>query len=279
MLEWLQDLTKRLVVWLNDRGSHSTSRRQVYQGPTFYLNRSLIKRKMDVGTVACDGQSKCEEDGVGDKSNTPISKWGEILVTWELKSNAILDGQTPAWLDLATYAREVFRAQDRRFILGLTLCGSIMRLWQFDRSGSSGSSSFDINEDGCRSVYVIIGYFLMNDKQLGRDPTIQQPNGKRYIEVTRADQIERLFLTEGIRKQVAVAGRATTCWRAYCDGDDSKEPLVVKDSWQYEDRPEEGELIREATSKGVRNIAGTITTRRFRSMKRMTIPLGTCAKD
>ena len=95
----------------------------------------------------------------------------------------------------------------------------------------------------------------MNDKQLGRDPTIQQSNGKRYIEVTRTVQIERLFLAEEVRKQVAIAGQATTCWRAYCDGDDSKEPLVVKDSWQYEERPEEGELIKEATSKGVRNIA------------------------
>ena len=255
VLEWLQDLMTRLVVWVNHRGSRSIIHRHIYQGPTVYLDGSPIKRKMDVGITARHAQSKSEEDGIEENSNTPISNWGEILVTGELKSNAILDGQTPAWLDLATYAREVFRAQDRRFVLGFTLCGSMMRLWQFDRSGSSGSSSFDINEDGYRFVHVMLGYFLMNDKQLGRDPTIQQSNGKRYIEVTRDDQIERLFLTEEIRKQVAVAGRATTCWRAYCDGDDSKEPLVVKDSWQYEERPEEGELIKEATSKGVRNIA------------------------
>ncbi len=101
----------------------------------------------------------------------------------------------------------------------------------------------------------MLGYCLMNDKQLGRDPTIQQLDGKRFIEITRDDQIERLFLIEEIRKQAAVAGRATTCWRAYCNGVDSKERLVVKDSWQYEERPEEGELIKEATNKGVQNIA------------------------
>ncbi len=255
VLEWLQDLMKRLVVWVNHRDSRSIIHRHLYQGPTVYLDGSPIKRKMDVGITARHAQSKSEEDGIEEQSNTPISNWGEILMAGELKSNAVLDGQTPAWLDLATYAREVFRAQDRRFVLGFTLCGSLMRLWQFDRSGSSGSSSFDINEDGCRFVHVMLGYFLMNDKQLGRDPTIQQSIGKCYIEVTRDDQIERLFLTEEIRKQVAVAGRATTCWRAYCEGDDSKEPLVVKDSWQYEERPEEGELIKEATSKGVQNIA------------------------
>ena len=210
---------------------------------------------MDVGITARHGRSKSEEDGVEEKSNTPISNWAEILVAGELKSNPVQDGQMPVWLDLATYVREVFRAQDRRFVLGFTLCGSMMRLWQFDRSGSSGSSSYDIDEAGFRFVQVMLGYFLMNDKQLGFDPTIQQSDGKRYMEITRDDQIERLFLTEEIRKQAAVAGRATTCWRAYSDGVNSKEPLVVKDSWQYEERPEEGELIKEAIDKGVRNIA------------------------
>lgn len=117
-------------------------------------------------------QSEDEGDGVEEKSNPPISNWGEILVTGELKSNAVLDGQTPAWLDLATYAPEIFRTQDQRFVLGFTLCGSMMRLWQFDRSGSSGSPSFDINKDGFRFVHVMLGYFLMNKKLLCLIPTI-----------------------------------------------------------------------------------------------------------
>ena len=255
VLEWLQDLTKRLIVWVNDRGSHSTTCRQVYQGPTLYLDGSPIKRKMDVGIMAYDRQIKNEEERVEEKSNLPISHWAKILVTGELKSNAILNRQTPAWLDLATYAREVFRAQDRRFVLGFTLCGSMMRLWQFDRSGSSGSSSFDINEDGFRFVHVMLGYFLMNDKQLGHDPTIRQSDGECYVEITRNGEIERLVLTKLIKKQALIAGRATTCWKAYRDGDESRSSLIVKDSWQYEERPEEGGLIKEATDKGVRNIA------------------------
>jgi Fungal protein kinase len=52
-----------------------------------------------------------------------------------------------------------------------------------------------------------------------------------------------------------VAGRATTCWKAYREGDESQTPLVVKDSWQYPEREEEGELLREATKKEVVNVA------------------------
>jgi hypothetical protein len=51
-----------------------------------------------------------------------------------------------------------------------------------------------------------------------------------------------------------VAGRATTCWKAHREGDDSGAPLVIKDSRQSPER-EEGELLREATGKGVVNVA------------------------
>jgi len=255
VLEWLQGLTNQFAAWTTECSERFAAGRQIYQGPSVYLDGSAVKRKMDVGITARHGQSKGDEDGVEEKSNTPISNWAEILVTGELKSNPVQDGQTPAWLDLATYAREVFRTQDRRFVLGFTLCGSMMRLWQFDRSGSSGSSSFNINEDGFKFIHVMLGYCLMNDTQLGLDPTIQQADGKRYMEITRNYKIERLILTEDIKKQAVIVGRATACWRAYRDGDESEEPLVVKDSWQYEERPEEGELVKEATDKGVRNIA------------------------
>ena len=255
VLEWLQDLMKRFTAWINERGVRAAARRRIYQGPGIFLDGSPVKRKMDVGITACHKQSQGYKDGVDEKPDARISKWADILVTGELKSNPVKDGQTPAWLDLATYVREVFRTQDRRFVLGFTLCGSMMRLWQFDRSGSSASSSFDINEDGFKFTRVMLGYFLMNNEQLGLDPTTQQADGKRYMEITRNDKIERLILTEDITKQAVIVGRATTCWRAYRDGDESEEPLVVKDSWQYEERPEEGELVKEATDKGVRNIA------------------------
>jgi hypothetical protein len=55
--------------------------------------------------------------------------WSRILVPGELKSNPLADKASKAWLDLGRYAREVLAAQDsRRFVLGFTLCGSLMRL-------------------------------------------------------------------------------------------------------------------------------------------------------
>ena len=254
VLEWLQDLMKHLMVLVNICGSHPAARRKIYQGPTVYLDGSPVKRKMDVGITAHYPEVKNKKDETKKHPSIPNSTWAEILVTGELRSNAVQDGQMPVWLNLATYAREVFRTQDRRFVLGFTLCGSLMRLWQFDRSGSSASSSFDINKDGFRFVQVMFAYFLMNDEQLGLDPTIQQYDGKYYVEIMRNGKTERIILTELVKKQALIAGRATICWKAYCDGDKSTS-LIVKDSWQYEERPEEGELIKMATDKGVQNMA------------------------
>ncbi|KAI1673447.1 Monoamine oxidase N [Pyrenophora tritici-repentis] len=98
---------------------------------------STADRKLDIGFVDdlnAGVNSKC--------------RWSQILIPGELKSNPLADKASKAWLDLGRYAREVLAAQDsRRFVLGFTLCGSLMRLWIFDRLGGITSEQFDINED------------------------------------------------------------------------------------------------------------------------------------
>lgn len=41
----------------------------------------------------------------------------------------------------------------------------------------------------------------------------------------------------------------------HLDEDEFRATLVVKDSWQYPERDEEGELLCEATEKGLVNVA------------------------
>ena len=131
-----------------------------------------------------------------------------------------------------------------------------MRLWEFDRVGAIASSPFDINKDGLRFVSTMLGYLCMNDEQLGYDPSIiSTPDGKKFIEIVRDGQSERLVFDSLMKRAPCVAGRATTCWKAHRDGDKSCAPLVIKDSWQYPEREEEGKLLYEATEKGVINVA------------------------
>jgi hypothetical protein len=77
----------------------------------------------------------------------------------------------------------------------------------------------------------------------------------RFIEILREGKMERLVVDGLMKRAPCVVGRATTCWKAHRDGDESKTPLVIKDSWQYPERSEEGLHLREATEKGVVNVA------------------------
>ncbi|AEO60980.1 hypothetical protein MYCTH_2310762 [Thermothelomyces thermophilus ATCC 42464] len=169
--------------------SASARKRRPLAQPNKPITGSVGKRKLDIGFV--------DDPKAGKDSRC---HWSQILVPGELKSNPAADRPSEARLDLGTYAREVFAAQGtRRFVLGFTLCGSLMR----------------IKRDG---------------------------------------RTERLILDELMRPVRCIAGRATTCGKAYRE-EDLYSPLVVKDSWQYPERDEEGELLLEATSKGAVHVA------------------------
>lgn len=248
VIDWLGKFMSHLTTSIQNEEGYVAQRRRVYSTPNKFIIGSPVPRKMDTGLESfverVDGASQDEPP-----------HWHRILVVGELKSKAVEDNHEKTFMELAQYAREVFRTQDRRFVLGFTLCGSMLRLWHFDRLGSSGSTSFDINKDGCRFVRVMLGYYLMSEEQLGFDPTIYHENEKRWIDITRNGSPERLFIEKEVRKHPAIIGRATSCWKAYKDEGGVRTRLVVKDSWQYEERGEEGELIRHATSQSVTNIA------------------------
>ncbi|KAI9802645.1 MAG: hypothetical protein M1825_002667 [Sarcosagium campestre] len=208
------------------------------------------RRKMDVG-IAYEANGNVSNS----QGSEPGADWSQILVAGELKSNPKEDSYPRTWLDLARYAREIFYAQDRRFVLGFTICGSKMRIWEFDRLGGVASPPFDVHGDTRIFIQVMVAFFFMTEQQLGIDPTIRMDNGQRVVEIIRDEQIEKIVLAKVIHRHHAIASRATTCWRAFRHGDESKAELIVKDSWQYQERPEEGLLLQEASEKGVQNIS------------------------
>ena len=247
VIDWLRKTMSHLTSLIQNEAGYVAQRRGVYSRPNKSVAGNHIKRKIDTGI------ERLVEGADGSSQDDP-PHWDRVLVVGELKSKADEDNHQSTFLQLAQYVREVFRTQDRRFVLGFTLCGPRLRLWQFDRSGSSASTSFDINEAGDRFVHVMLGYYLMSEEQLGFDPTIHRADGRHWIEIRRNNSTERLFVESEITKHAAIIGRATRCWRAYVGEGDARRRFVVKDSWQYKEREEEGDLIKYATSKEVTHI-------------------------
>ncbi|PKY05935.1 hypothetical protein P168DRAFT_250930 [Aspergillus campestris IBT 28561] len=244
VLAWLITMVDKINGIATEEAFTTNDCRSILGWPHQPLQGSIAARKLDVGFVRSSQMT-------GDQTH-----WSHILVMGELKRSPKMDTTSSTWLDLGRYAREVFAAQDtRRFVLGFTLCGPVMRLWEFDRVGATSSTPFDINTEGARFVMSMLAFLRMNNEELGYDPSIiSTSDGTRFIEITRDGQPERLFLDGLMRGASCIVGRATTCWKAHRE-DESDKPLVVKDSWQYPEREDEGELLREAAEKQVINVA------------------------
>ncbi|KAK5998909.1 hypothetical protein PT974_01293 [Cladobotryum mycophilum] len=246
VLQWFAGISDTLAAFAEMSRPNGVRRRPLAKPTKPLAGTSPAERKLDVAFVS-DPEATTESE----------YHWSKILIAGELKKNVAGDTASNAWFDLARYMREIFAHQDnRRFVLGFTLCGPLMRVWEFDRLGGIGSSQFDINTDGLRFVKTMLAFFWLNDEQLGFDPTIQiSSDGQRYIDIRRQGQqeTERIILDECFVRTRCIAGRATTCWRAHRKGDGQQ--LVIKDSWQYTEREEEGELLRLAADAGVVNVA------------------------
>lgn len=139
VLEWFSSISQKLAVLAEDTLPISTHARRPVAQPNQTILDSTAERKLDTGFVDDPYASK----------DTQLH-WSHILVPGELKINPLADTKSKAWLDLDRYAREVLAAQDtRRFVLGFTLCGSFMRIWEFDRLGGIASDKFDSTRTGC----------------------------------------------------------------------------------------------------------------------------------
>ncbi|GKZ54720.1 hypothetical protein AnigIFM49718_010539 [Aspergillus niger] len=245
VLDWLIEMVGRIRSLAAEEKFLTHGSRNILALPNRPIPGSTTPRKLDIGFV--------ESQNLGSDQ----FHWSNMFILGELKQSSKMDTALRTWLDLGRYAREVFNSQDaRRFVLGFTLCGPIMRLWSFDRVGAISSTEFNINKEGSRFVVSMLGFLRMNLNDLGYDPSIiTSSNGTRFIEIVRDGKLERLVLEKIIRHSACIVGRATTCWKARREGAESETPLVIKDSWQYPERKDEGVLLREATDKQVVNVA------------------------
>ncbi len=216
-------------------------RRRYYTSANKVLRGSEADRKLDIFLTPADAALP---DGEHD--------WSNVLVIGEHKQNPDEDGSAKTLVQLAGYAREVFGSQpERRFVPGFTICGSMMRLWVFDRSGPYNSVKFDIHKEPERFVKVLAGYAMMSDAELGLNTFIKRDGNGKYI-VTRGVRIS--LEDKPIASTKAIVCRGTTCYRGR-KSDSTEWEYVVKFAWPSDKRQREGELLKLAKERGVTGIA------------------------
>lgn len=188
-------------------------------------------------------------------SDSPAYYWSRLLVPGMITSDPSYDRSIYIWSDLARLAVKMFHLHGiRRWIVGFTLCGPIMRIWLFNRSGSFASTAFDINQNPHRFLSVLLSILMSDRERLGIDPTIHEsPDGVCSITIQHKDQEERLILQQSLASPRYVTGQATTCWKAKSNKDLSN-IYVVKECWKRPYFPQEGDISRAVTAKGVQHV-------------------------
>ncbi|EFP90582.2 FunK1 8 [Puccinia graminis f. sp. tritici CRL 75-36-700-3] len=116
VLNWITPLVERCSGWLENRGSVGQHPRTWRSYPNKFLKDTDGTRQLNCAIVS--------------RSSDDSTHTREILVPAELKKTRA--EARDADLLLAKQASKIFKSQPTRiYVVGLTLCGSSMRLWQF----------------------------------------------------------------------------------------------------------------------------------------------------
>lgn len=171
-----------------------------------------------------------------------------VRTTCQVKSNVSLISK--ARHELAGDAYFIFSSQDnRRYVLGISFCGTSFSLSLFDRAGALHSTTFDINGHPLKFIQLIAGLSLGADDVLGYDPTIEMQGQERFICV--GDKRYQILNTEYISDMVR--GRGTVCYRVSRDGAE----YAIKDVWA--DRAREHTEIAMLQAAADANVQGVPT--------------------
>ncbi|KAA1473330.1 hypothetical protein DENSPDRAFT_872739 [Dentipellis sp. KUC8613] len=188
---------------------------------------------------------------------------------------SMLDGVT----QLRKYMERILQEQlDRRFALGILVCGDELSVWQLSRSGLLGTKRpINIHVEPRKFIQVIMALASLSPERLGWDRTMRlyrvderralysteagvRPEDyssslrdtRWLIQVPNCDGMQgcEIFVTTRmLNTPVAMAhGPATVVWHAV--NTQTGERLVLKHAWREETSPREDELLGQSDIDG-----------------------------
>ncbi|KAI1662452.1 FunK1 protein kinase [Daldinia decipiens] len=152
-------------------------------------------------------------------------------------------------LHLCRSAHLVFSSQPTRlFLHGFYIRGSLLELWDFDRSGLYCSDVFDIRKEFIQFLFIILSYQHMTDQDLGKLNIIESDKAGSYIVL---ESLGKLYLeSQPIAFREGLIGTGTTCYRARML-DSNRQDYILKFKWRWAREHPEDELLKLAQKKCV----------------------------
>ncbi|KAF5334540.1 hypothetical protein D9611_013803 [Ephemerocybe angulata] len=150
---------------------------------------------------------------------------------------------------LGNVAQVMYNDPRRIFSFGITIEGTSVRLWHFDRSRICVSKEFDCEKEPYALVRVLLFLSFASQQQLGFDPTVMkgEDGTEQYFRYAVGDKWYRT-VGDPIDEDGAyfLIGRGVRVWAVKeCDEGGkflSEELNVLKDAWQWDDIPTERQI-------------------------------------
>jgi len=102
----------------------------------------------------------------------------------------------------------------RRFVHAFSLCGSIIKLWVFNRSGAYSLGPFNIHDKLDKFARAFVRYATIDNNTIGLNTFIKRENSYCYITLENANCKEtKVRLNKAIVKQNAIICCRTACYK------------------------------------------------------------------
>ncbi|KAL1734880.1 hypothetical protein EV714DRAFT_244853 [Schizophyllum commune] len=196
------------------------------------------------------------------RSNGTKTLPGHIYTSAQPDGIRVLFGMKPSWLSVTLSEEYKLKASDaldnyqknvwnmfqnmrcdfrRRFVFGVTIHNTSVRLWHMNRELTVMSKIFDMNTDYRTFADMHARFAFATMDQLGYDHSMtklypEMPKDERY----RVQVAGEHYITTQVLANYAAEdgfGRCTRVFRAYKEGDDpSNDKYAIKDGWLERDR-------------------------------------------
>jgi Fungal protein kinase len=184
--------------------------------------------------------------------NIYLVDWRWCVIPVEIKTDrSRYEDNDKAMFQLATYVREVFKAQPhRRFVPSLLFTESAVEFFLWDHAGVIFSDPFDYHAEASRFCRIIATIVSWKDEELGFDTSAGFVHDTLHIR-TRS----QLYVVEPTMIPVAQAygirNAGTTSWKARATNDKDVQHIIL-DTWadNWEINKEIWETVRHIRSNG-----------------------------
>ncbi|KAJ2793490.1 hypothetical protein H4R21_005878, partial [Coemansia helicoidea] len=210
--------------------------------------RSIMPfERTDVNPEGADDNTRIDHMLTGCLFNSTVEDPDYSMALCLIEAKYSQNDQTDAYEQLAMYSPNMYGDQPhRRFLWGLTVCGTRVRVCLLMNDKIYASEAVDVSKPKGRGRFVglLVNWSLCESTRVGYDPTIRcnDATGKWTIDVFEGEEKYTYGDLAEVFGTYSLFGRHTRCFVGTTEVDGVKKQVLIKDCWTHDVESSDGGL-------------------------------------